>query len=268
MKVSLRKRAQDGQEQAELNKTSQKIRQIVCENRGLTASSTAEQLNIDWETVRNILTERSRHEEGVCKNVPKGAHRRTKATKGHNPPRQFGEARWHFGPRHHRWWNMGLPIWLRNEVAKCTMEDCQFPTTKKKFRQSKWRVKTMLLTFFDIRGIVQYEFVPTGPTVNQVYYLEVLGRLCEKVRQKWPELFANNSWILHHDSAPAHMALSVREFLATLSTLKETTVVFSSEVCSTFTRISSQTLLSDHLCILLMINFEAKSYCLVCPDRL
>ena len=30
-----------------------------------------------------------------------------------------------------------------------------------------------------------------------------------------PELFANNSWILHHDNAPAHPALSVREFLAT-----------------------------------------------------
>ena len=42
----------------------------------------------------------------------------------------------------------------------------------------------MLLTFFGIRGIVPYEFVPTEQTVNQVYYLEVLERLCEKVRWK------------------------------------------------------------------------------------
>jgi len=35
----------------------------------------------------------------------------------------------------------------------------------------------MLLTFFDIRGIVHYEFVSTGETVNQVYYLEVLRKL-------------------------------------------------------------------------------------------
>jgi len=75
----------------------------------------------------------------------------------------------------------------------------------------KSRVKTILLTFF-IRGIVHYEFVPTGQTVNQVHYLEVLERLREKVRRKRPEIFANNSWILHHDNAPAHMALSVREF--------------------------------------------------------
>jgi transposase len=67
----------------------------------------------------------------------------------------------------------------------------------------------------DIRGIVYYEFVPTGQTVNQVYYLEVLKRLREKVRRKRPEFFANNSCILHHDNAPAHTALSVREFLAT-----------------------------------------------------
>ena len=67
----------------------------------------------------------------------------------------------------------------------------------------------------DIRGIVHYDFVPTGQTVNQVYYLEVLKRLREKVRQKRPERFTNNSWILHHDNAPAHTALSVREFLAT-----------------------------------------------------
>jgi len=64
----------------------------------------------------------------------------------------------------------------------------------------------------DIGGTVHYEFVPTGQTVNQLYYLEVLKRLCEKVRWKRPELFDNNSWILHHDNASAHTALSVREF--------------------------------------------------------
>jgi len=64
---------------------------------------------------------------------------------------------------------------------------------------------------------IHYEFVRTGQTVNQVYYeyLEVRKRLREKVRRKRPELFANNSWILHQDNAPAHAALSVKEVLAT-----------------------------------------------------
>jgi hypothetical protein len=37
----------------------------------------------------------------------------------------------------------------------------------------------------------------------------------EKVRRKRPERFANKSWILHHDTAPANTVLSVRQFLAT-----------------------------------------------------
>jgi len=93
------------------------------------------------------------------------------------------------------------------------MEDSQFPTTKK-FPSVEIKSQNNVADFFDIRGIVHYEFVPTGQTVNQVYYLEVLERLREKVRRKRPELFANNSWILHHDNAPALTALSVREFLA------------------------------------------------------
>ena len=42
----------------------------------------------------------------------------------------------------------------------------------------------MLLTLFDIREIVHYEFVATGQTVNEVYYFEVLEMLHEKLRWK------------------------------------------------------------------------------------
>ena len=56
-----------------------KVCQIVRENRWLTVRSIAEQVNIDKETVRKILTEDLK--ESVCKNCPKGAHRRTKSKK-------------------------------------------------------------------------------------------------------------------------------------------------------------------------------------------
>ena len=80
--------------------------------------------------------------------------------------------------------------------------------------QPTYRIKIMFANCI-VKRVVHYEFVPTGQTVNQVYYLEVLKRLGEKVRRKRSEHFANNSWILHRDNAPAHMTLSVREFLAT-----------------------------------------------------
>jgi len=93
------------------------------------------------------------------------------------------------------------------------MEDCQFPTTKI-VPSVQIKSQNDVADFFYIRGIVHHDFIPTGQRTNQVYSLEVLERLREKVRRKRPERFANNSWILHHDNAPAHTALSVREFLA------------------------------------------------------
>jgi hypothetical protein len=52
-------------------------------------------------------------------------------------------------------------------------------------------MKSMLVMFFDREGIVQQEFVPSGQTVNQHYYLKVLKRLREQVRRKHPERWRN-----------------------------------------------------------------------------
>ena len=57
------------------------VRQIVCENRQLTVRSMAEQVNINRETVRKILTEDPDMRKLCAKMVQKGAHRRTKAKK-------------------------------------------------------------------------------------------------------------------------------------------------------------------------------------------
>jgi hypothetical protein len=36
----------------------------------------------------------------------------------------------------------------------------------------KIAMKTMLTTFFNIKGIVHFEFIPQGQTVNQTFYVE------------------------------------------------------------------------------------------------
>ena len=76
----------------------------------------------------------------------------------------------------------------------------------------------MFVCFFDTKGIVHYEFIAQGQMVNQ-QCLEVLTRLQESVQRKRPGLWPGK-WILHHDNAPAHDALRVREFLAKNSTTK------------------------------------------------
>jgi len=82
----------------------------------------------------------------------------------------------------------------------------------RKARMSKSKIKSILICFFDSQGIVCTKFVPQGQTVNQFYYREILGRLRKRVVRVRPSI-ANN-WMLHHDNAPCHMAISVIEFLA------------------------------------------------------
>ena len=85
----------------------------------------------------------------------------------------------------------------------------------KKAQMQKSQMKVMLITFFDHQGMVHHEYVSHDQTVNQHFYKKVLTRLMAKIRRKRRELWASNTWILHHDNAPAHAALSVRQFLAT-----------------------------------------------------
>ncbi|UYV70896.1 hypothetical protein LAZ67_8001037 [Cordylochernes scorpioides] len=89
----------------------------------------------------------------------------------------------------------------------------------KKARQVRSNVKVLLTVFFDCRGVVHHEFLPQGRTVNKEYYLQVMRNLREAILQKRPDLWKNKNWLLHHDNAPAHTSLLVRDFLVKNNTL-------------------------------------------------
>ena len=100
--------------------------------------------------------------------------------------------------------------------------DGKIVATTKKSTSDRSNVKVMLIVlFFYWKGIVHYEFVPCGETVNKEFYLNALKHLREAVQRKRPEAWTNNTWMLHHDNAPAHASLLICEFL----TKHETTVV-------------------------------------------
>ena len=82
----------------------------------------------------------------------------------------------------------------------------------KKARMSKSKIKSRLICFFESQGIVHKEFVPPGQTVNQTFYRVVLERLRKRVARVRPCIA--RSWMLHHDNAPYHTAVSINEFLA------------------------------------------------------
>ncbi|UYV82751.1 hypothetical protein LAZ67_22000734 [Cordylochernes scorpioides] len=86
----------------------------------------------------------------------------------------------------------------------------------KKARMSKSRIKTMIIVFFDIRGIVQCEFVPQGQTVNSAFYLEVLRRLKRRIARV--RTYIKDTVKLHHDNATSHTAFIITNFLARSNT--------------------------------------------------
>ena len=81
----------------------------------------------------------------------------------------------------------------------------------KNTRMRKSRVKSMLFFFYS-KEIVHKDFMPSGQTVNQTFYLQVLERLRNRVVRVRREIA--NTWFLHHDNAPSHTSFATREFLS------------------------------------------------------
>ena len=53
--------------------------------------------------------------------------------------------------------------------------------------------------------------MPQGQTVNKYYYHDILERLRNRVHRVWPEIA--DTWMLHHNNASCHTAISMNEFL-------------------------------------------------------
>ena len=82
------------------------------------------------------------------------------------------------------------------------------PRPKKNHLQES-KVKTLLIDFFDNKGIIHKKFLPAGQTINTAFYQVVLNRLLQR-----PEMHRTGKWMLLHDNAPVHSAFRVRQILA------------------------------------------------------
>jgi hypothetical protein len=106
----------------------------------------------------------------------------------------------------------GDESWCFQYDPKTKLQSMQWKTSAsprpRKAHMSQAQVKTMLICFFYHNGIVNFEFLEQGQTVNQHCYLEILARLREAVCRRRHELWPD-AWIFHHDNAPAHDMLTV-----------------------------------------------------------
>jgi len=176
-----------------------------------------EKLNMNKETVRHIVKEDLRMRKISAKIVPRILTHDQKQRRLHISSDLLRNAETFDRVI------TGDETWCFQYDPETKRQSMQWKTQNsprtKKARMSRSQVKTMLVCFFDHKGIVQYEFIAQGQTVNQQCYLEGLTRLRESFRWKRPGLWPDK-WILHHDSAPAHDALRVSEFLAKNSITK------------------------------------------------
>jgi histone-lysine N-methyltransferase SETMAR len=172
----------------------------------------AEELNLEKETVRKILTEDLGMRKVSAKTVPQilsDDQKQRWLDVCSELSHQLAEG------------NNFLDRVITSDESWCVQYD---PETKCQSMQWKTSVsprpkKAHVMSpsednahlFFDHKGIVHVEFLEQGQTVNQHCYLEILERLNEAVRWRRPELWLE-VWILHHDNAPVHDELTVGSF--------------------------------------------------------
>jgi len=192
------------------------VREIVCADQHLTIREVAEEVRIAFSTCQKILTEDLRMRRVTAKFVP---HLLTPEQKddrvsvctglhdlAQNDPNFMSSA------------IADDECWVFGYDPETKQMFSQWSTSSsprlKKARQVKFNIKTMLIAFFHIDGLVLHEFIPTGQMVNKEFYKTVLQRLRNAVRRHRPEKWRSGNWILHHDNTPAHRAVTTNEFLA------------------------------------------------------
>lgn len=195
----------------------QKIKDLVFKNRRLTIKDLADNVGISFGSTQTILHDVLCLKRVNSRLVPKSLNCLEKQRRVDVCETLLSDYQDHL-----KCIITGDETWIYAYDLETTDQSSEYrakgEARPKRPRQSRSKIKVMLTVFFDYRGVVHYEFLPPGQTVNKQYYLSVMRRLREAIRLKRPELWANNSWFLHHDNAPSHTALVLRDFFAKNST--------------------------------------------------
>ncbi len=72
----------------------------------------------------------------------------------------------------------------------------------------------MLILFFDSKGVIHHEYIPEGQTVNALFFIQVLDRVCKRIAHVRLKRWRDWKLFLLHDNACWHTAAIVQQFLA------------------------------------------------------
>lgn len=194
----------------------EKVRDFVANDRNASLKMMEEALNISRETIRTILHEDLGKTKVCAKFVPHTLRSDQKSARI-NYSRDIVAAAEN-NPNFLKSIVTGDETWCFQYDPETKRQSAEWKSKNspqaKKVRKVPSKIKTMLITFFDSKGIIHKEFVPTGQTITGAYYLEVLKRLMGRIHRIRPEYRDPENWSLLHDNAPSHTSLIVRQCLA------------------------------------------------------
>src|SRR5215510_13453377 len=201
-----------------------KVRELLNTDRRLSVRLIADELGLGQTTVFKLVTEDLMMRNVCAKLVPKVLTDEQKARRQTVCEEML--ERLQVDPNFLDKVVTGDETWVYEYDPETKRQSAEWHTASspkpKKARLSKSRVKSMLIVFFNAKGVIHKEFVPAGQTVTGKFYAEVLRLLKDRVRRVRQEI--KGDWVLHHDSAPSHTSLAVGEVLAkfNVATLPQT----------------------------------------------
>ncbi len=196
--------------------TVERVQALVRSDRRMTVKMIAESLNLSVGSVFTIMTEDLKMRKLCARFVP---HSLTVDQKEHRISSSQDFIAMADGDSNFlRSIVTGDESWCLEYDPETKRQSSEWTSPKKprpmKVRASKSKTKTMLITFFDCRGIIHREFLRQGSTVTGAFYKDVLNRLLQRMRRVRPELLDSGNWFLLHDNAPSHKSIIVQQFLA------------------------------------------------------
>lgn len=163
---------------ARTDENVKKIHEIILEDRRQTIEEVTERSGVTWSSIQRILSE----DLGMRRVAAKFASRLLTEQQKQGWVESCSSLKEEFqnDPNFFSKVITGDESWCYGYDPETKQQSSQWNTPAsprpKKARQVRSNIKTMLICFFDVRGVVHSEFVPPGQTVNQAFYLEVFKR--------------------------------------------------------------------------------------------
>ena len=109
-------------------------------------------------------------------------------------------------------WKLDLLLWPTNQETEFPVEACWLSQTHEG-QTENILPQTFDDTFFDCTSMIYMHWVPTGPTINKEYNVEVLREFRKRLCRKRPALFKSGQCHFHQGNASVHNPILVTDYL-------------------------------------------------------